>query len=213
MPPHDWNHKCKISQCDGFSCIFKREKEVPLRKIKSLGGGGFGYVDEVKDLARRRYARKFIGYRLNCDVNMEQDNAQQEVDMMRKLDHHHIVKLVGCYEQQKSHRRGLLMAPVAENDLHGYLEDLDHLDVAALWNGFGCLAATLIYVHGLRIIHEDIKPQNILIHNNRLLFADFGLAKDFTDRTNSLSCTARGWTVNVSADQSLYNVDTLTECR
>lgn len=34
----------------------------------------------------------------------------------------------------------------------------------------------LNYIHSRSVVHRDIKPQNLMIHNNRLILIDFGLA-------------------------------------
>jgi serine/threonine protein kinase len=50
---------------------------------------------------------------------------------------------------------------------------------------FGCLTAALAYLHNQNIRHKDIKPQNILICKGNVLFADFGLSRDFADDIGS----------------------------
>ena len=37
-----------------------------------------------------------------------------------------------------------------------------------------------------RIIHRDIKPQNILIHNQRIKIADFGFSKMVDDNNEAV---------------------------
>lgn len=50
---------------------------------------------------------------------------------------------------------------------------------------FGCLTASLKYLHEQSIRHKDIKPQNILISKGRVLFADFGISRDCVDNVGS----------------------------
>jgi serine/threonine protein kinase len=50
---------------------------------------------------------------------------------------------------------------------------------------FGCRTAALAYLHDQNIRHKDIKPQNILIYKANILFADFGLSRDFADDVGS----------------------------
>jgi len=60
----------------------------------------------------------------------------------------------------------------------------------------GCLAHGLQYIHerkgatlkdGAQVRHRDIKPSNILLHGYRVLFADFGISKVYTDATTGTS--------------------------
>lgn len=52
---------------------------------------------------------------------------------------------------------------------------------------FGCLADGLAYLRHRQIRHKDIKPRNILIHQGRVLYTDFGLSLDYSLRDNSVS--------------------------
>jgi serine/threonine protein kinase len=51
----------------------------------------------------------------------------------------------------------------------------------------GCLVGAVLYIHKKMIWHKDIKPANILIHNDEVVIADFGIAKDFADGLDSAS--------------------------
>ncbi|OCK80472.1 kinase-like protein, partial [Lepidopterella palustris CBS 459.81] len=77
------------------------------------------------------------------------------------------------------------MSPVANGNLGEWLESVDYdgfadpkcspLETIPRW--FGCLASGLEYLHSKDIRHQDIKPENILIHEQNILFTDFGIAK------------------------------------
>jgi serine/threonine protein kinase len=56
-----------------------------------------------------------------------------------------------------------------------------------LERGFGCLSAALQYMHRERIRHRDIKPGNILVHGASLVFTDFGISRDFSELSSSLT--------------------------
>jgi serine/threonine protein kinase len=47
---------------------------------------------------------------------------------------------------------------------------------SVLKRAFGCLASGLAFIHRSKIRHKDIKTQNILLYNGRILYTDFGLA-------------------------------------
>ena len=158
-------------------------------------------MDEVEDASGNRYARKFIPYHSGQRGDRDRAEAKKEVEVMRRFDHDHIVKVAGSYEQQKPPGRGILMQPVADGrSLETFFGSAKKSKARddVLWGGIGCLAKALAYIHSGRILHEDIKAANVLVHRGQMHFADFGLAKDFKDRSKSATYTANGYTLNVS---------------
>lgn len=67
------------------------------------------------------------------------------------------------------------MTEFAEGDLFQVLEDDKHLDVDVV-KGVACqLVSALFYLHSHRILHRDMKPQNILIgKSGSIKLCDFG---------------------------------------
>jgi serine/threonine protein kinase len=94
-----------------------------------------------------------------------------------------VVEFVGSYTDPKY--MGLIMSPIADMDLSAYLVGADKARYKELRTFFGCLAWALAFLHEQSIRHKDIKPSNILVHSGNVLFTDFGLAFDFTDKTGS----------------------------
>ncbi|KAF2253264.1 kinase-like protein, partial [Trematosphaeria pertusa] len=72
----------------------------------------------------------------------------------------------------------LIISPVADLDLRAFMEAYTPTDASkALLRGFfGCLLAGLAYMHHMSIRHKDIKPANILIKGDSVLYTDLGLA-------------------------------------
>ncbi|KAF2733021.1 kinase-like protein, partial [Polyplosphaeria fusca] len=114
---------------------------------------------------------------------------------------------------------GILMSPVAEMDLKSFLERLCanmkasialdgvQQEISSLRAFFGCLAASISFLHDNRIRHKDLKPQNILIAGGTVVLTDFGLSRHFTDGQGSTtsgptSATPRYSPPEVAAQES-----------
>lgn len=48
------------------------------------------------------------------------------------------------------------------------------------------ILAAMLYLHQNRILHRDLKPQNILLQNDQIKICDFGFAKKMSASTNFL---------------------------
>ncbi len=156
----------------------------PFLHKKNLGRGAFGSVDLVENVfTHDLFARKTLhAYQHRARAHAE---FTREVAHLRKLgSHHHIVEFAGSYVQGKD--LCLLILPVAEYSLLDLFSDpqaFDSLD--HLYRLFGCLITGLDYMHEKQIRHKDIKPGNILVHGEKFMFTDFGLAFDFSELEQS----------------------------
>ena len=89
------------------------------------------------------------------------------------------------------------MSPIADCNLAVYfaqvLDDPEKLGI--LRKFYGCLASCLQYLHESRIRHRDIKPENILVKNDRVYLADFGIALDWESlgRSTTTEDTGKTW--------------------
>ncbi|KAF2257866.1 kinase-like protein [Lojkania enalia] len=158
---------------------FADHEQIPFEPISLLGFGGFAQVEKVVcKLDGNEYARK----RIRRDISFKKTRTSMksfitELDILKKLDHHHIVKLVGSYTDPSY--LVLLMSPVADCNLADYIAN----DVALLQKKrhvstfFGCLASAIAYLHRSGIRHKDIKPQNVLVKGDNVLLTDFGLSR------------------------------------
>jgi serine/threonine protein kinase len=185
---------------NGRHCHFKPGEALPFDVLGRLGSGGSGQVDRIKSkISFREYALKRIRRRAAFGTASSQEVVKgflNEMRIIKRLEHRHIVRYVGSYTEKSF--LGLVMTPVADGDLAAYIEHLcgclqsSSIQPQAtaemssdLRMYFGCLSAALAYLHNQKIRHKDIKPQNILISNGNVLFADFGISHDFTDDVGS----------------------------
>jgi len=66
------------------------------------------------------------------------------------------------------------------------------------------VASALAYAHGQGVVHRDIKPDNIMLEDQRVLVADFGLARAVSDAHEKLTATGAvlGTPIYMSPEQA-----------
>ena len=173
-----WSSKydCILESCPNLWSLEEFSRTIaPLRCdlvfLGRLGSGGNAVIDEVNIRGRSStMARKT----LQRSFGIAQRIVSREVESMSKLQHPHIVRLVTAYRDAGS--VALLMEPVADYNLSQYLArcTTSRTDQRNLWLWFGCLISGLQYIHAQGVRHYDIKPSNILVKNQDVLFTDFG---------------------------------------
>lgn len=117
-------------------------------------------------------------------VRQQQGRLQlflSELEILRRLSHHHIVRLVVSYTDMTTFN--LVLHPVADESLRSMLNrSLSATDMSVLRQSFGCLISALEYLHNERHIrHKDIKPDNILLNDGRIYLCDFGISHDWSE--------------------------------
>ncbi|KAF2738108.1 kinase-like protein, partial [Polyplosphaeria fusca] len=166
---------------------------LPYELLSVLGYGGSAVVEEVKDIYTQKvFARKVFRV-LTRTLPQVREMFEKEIMIIRRLaPHPHIVKAFATYTTKRS--LAVIIDPVADGgnlaELLAARRDCNQSDRLAydriIKTGFGCLAKGLAFIHSNSIRHKDIKPQNILVHQSRLLYTDFGISNDFS---NSRSTT------------------------
>ena len=148
--------------------------------------GAYAIVNSVK-IGPKSFARKSVALPRYKQKSIR-TIIQNEVSVMRNLDHPHIVRLFLTYEDK--FRFYIVMQPLADCDLEAFLDQ--HTQALPtqqqknmVWKWLLCLSNTLSYIHFEGIRHKDIKPRNVLIKGEDVIFADFGSSHAFLDEGNS----------------------------
>jgi len=146
-------------------------------KLEKLGEGTYGVVYKCKyrdtqDLV----ALKKI--RLENEDEGIPSTAIREISILKQLRHPNIVSLIDLeHGDKKLH----LIFEYLDFDLKKYLDQLNgpvnpQLVKSYLYQMLDGIA----YCHSKRILHRDLKPQNLLIDKfGKIKLADFGLARAF----------------------------------
>mmetsp|Transcript_101125 Transcript_101125/g.179500 ORF Transcript_101125/g.179500 Transcript_101125/m.179500 type:complete len:325 (+) Transcript_101125:52-1026(+) len=154
------------------------EQRYEVTEPKVLGEGTYGKV--YKAVAKN--TRQVVAIK-RIKLNPEDDEgvpstALREVAVLKELNSEFVVKL---YEAFCSPNKLTLVFELMENDLKKYMKALGKpLDPPVIKCLCWQMVKGLEVCHARRIIHRDIKPQNLLIDSQlRLKLADFGLARAF----------------------------------
>ncbi|PSR95653.1 G-type lectin S-receptor-like serine/threonine-protein kinase [Actinidia chinensis var. chinensis] len=145
-----------------------------------LGEGGFGPVYKGILMEGKEIAVK----RLSNNSKQGLDEFKNEVIYIAKLQHRNLVKLLGCCIDAQE--RMLIYEHMPNKSLDGFIFDKNRsvlLDWPKRFNIITGIARGLLYLHQdsrLRIIHRDLKAENVLLNSNMdPKISDFGIARRF----------------------------------
>jgi negative regulator of PHO system len=114
--------------------------------------------------------------------------AIREISLMKELRHENIVLL---HDVIHTENKLMLVFEFMDKDLKRYMDsrgDRGALDPATVKSFMYQLQRGIAFCHENRVLHRDLKPQNLLINNRgQLKLADFGLARAFGIPVNTFS--------------------------
>lgn len=144
----------------------------------ALGEGAFGKVYEVTDKETHvKYAMKVLS-KLHIEKEKKIAYVKLERDVMAKLRHRNIVRLILTFQDKSNLYYVVELAP--NGDLQHVLNQKYALDIPCTMIITGQLLLAIAHMHKNRVIHRDLKPENILLDSeNRVKVTDFGTAKMF----------------------------------
>ena len=157
---------------------------------EAIGKGGFGRVWKV----RHKDSDKVYVIKVMCKQNIiiQKMDAQinREVDIMYKINHPHIIKLINHFEDDEN--LYLIMELGAKGQLFSLLSKFQHgFDQIRAAQYMREIISAVKYLHSFNppIIHRDIKPENILLdENGRCKLADFGWSNYVLDGERKTFC-------------------------
>ncbi|GER32589.1 serine/threonine-protein kinase [Striga asiatica] len=173
---------------------YKDLKEATRNFSMKLGQGGFGsvYQGTLPDGTR-------LGVKKLEGIGQGKKEFRAEVSTIGSIHHVHLVRLRGFCAQGK--HRLLVYEYMANGSLDQWLFRKDKRGVLVLdwdtrYNIAVGTAKGLAYLHedcDVKIVHCDIKPENVLLDDHFMAkVSDFGLAKLMTREQSHVFTTLRG---------------------
>ncbi len=141
-----------------------------------LGQGGFGVVYHAQHLLLNRPQAIKILLEQHFTNPKFRERFLREARTLAALDHPNIVH-VDDFGLEGSHAF-LVMPYIGGGTLQGTLKARrGPLGLNEVWRALEQIGAALDYAHARHVVHLDLKPLNLLLHEDgRLLLTDFGLA-------------------------------------
>eukprot|EP00798_Chlamydomonas_sp_ICE-L_P028505 gene28505-31662_t len=157
--------------------------------VKFLGRGACGKVFLCLNLHDMRlYAMKAASQ--NAKKRTPMDDLKREIMIMRKMKHHNIVTLSEVINDPAGSKLLLVMefmegGPVLTRD---NLEKKEKLLESLALRYFRDMLKALEYLHSHKVVHGDLKPENVLMGAaGDLKLSDFGCSKVFATGNEYLS--------------------------
>eukprot|EP00047_Mylnosiga_fluctuans_P022273 m.117033 g.117033 ORF g.117033 m.117033 type:complete len:359 (+) comp9199_c0_seq1:263-1339(+) len=146
-------------------------------RVEKIGEGTYGMVFKVRNKATGEILA-FKKIKLECEDEGVPSTSIREISLLKELNHPNIVQLLEIIHGEN---KLYLVFEFIDQDLKKYLDSqhggVDRLLVKSYMHQ---ILTGIEFCHGRRVLHRDLKPQNLLISKSgQIKLADFGLARAF----------------------------------
>ncbi|XP_034542355.1 death-associated protein kinase 2 isoform X1 [Notolabrus celidotus] len=163
--------------------VFKQQNVDDFYEIGDpLGSGQFAIVKRcIEKSTGVEYAAKFIKKRQSraSRRGVKKEEIEREVDILQQIQHPNIVALHDVFENRTD--VVLILELVSGGELFDFLAQKESLSEEEATQFIKQILHGVQYLHSKRIIHFDLKPENIMLLDSnvslpRIKLIDFGLA-------------------------------------
>lgn len=140
--------------------------------LRTLGKGNFAVVK----LARHKVTKTQVAIKIIDKTRLNSSNLEKiyrEVQIMKLLNHPHIIKL---YQVMETKDMLYIVTEYAKNgEMFDYLTSNGRMSEAEARKKFWQILTAVDYCHRHHIVHRDLKTENLLLDANmNIKLADFG---------------------------------------
>lgn len=154
--------------------------------VRQIGQGGFGktYLAEDLDNRNKHCVVKQLVYRGDNTYAIQEAQRlfEQEAERLDQLNHPQIPNLLAYFENDRY--LYLVQEFIEGHDLQHELKQQGAFAESKIWEILRELLPILEFIHAHKVIHRDLKPDNVMRCDRKLFLIDFGVAKRLAETGN-----------------------------
>lgn len=145
-----------------------------------IGSGGMAVVYRARDMAMHRHVAIKVLHASLFGKHKIRERFLREAQLMSTLSHPNIVRIHDLLNEE--HMLAIVMQYIPGTNLKDFLEQQTRfLSFSSIKSLLSPILKALDEAHQNKVIHRDLKPGNVLLHQDNNAFVpmltDFGLAK------------------------------------
>ena len=160
---------------------------------KQIGHGNYGTVHLVTHVAERR---PYVVKRIPVHKMKEQSEALREAQLLSRLRHPNIIAYKESFLCDDNKTLCIVTAFAEDGDLFTHISRAKaarrYFPERQVLDWVAQIALALDHIHGMRVMHRDLKTQNIFLGRGGVIkLGDFGISR-VLERTDDFATTVTG---------------------
>ena len=158
-----------------------------------IGSGNYGTCHLVM---HRKERRPYVAKKIPVHKMAQRGEALAEAQLLSKLRHPNIIAYKESFLEEETESLCIVTAYAEEGDLFTHIrrarEARRHFSERQVLDWTSQIALALDHIHGLRVMHRDLKTQNIFLGRGGVVkLGDFGISR-VLERTDDFATTVAG---------------------
>jgi serine/threonine protein kinase len=149
--------------------------------VRQIGTGGYSNVHLVFS---EKYQQYFV---IKENIMSSKEELMNEFELLQSFDHPNIVYIYSLLDIDSGNC--IVLEYCSGGTLEDLIESNGRIRSPVIYNYCFQLLSAIEYLHQNKIVHQDIKPSNILLnHQGKIKLIDFGFSQQVHSNSQSRFC-------------------------